>query len=160
MGSNQISLFPWQESILPKISKREFFNLDLTERVNLSEEELTDYAFLLDKKDMLNFLENVYHKNVQNSYDSGKIGYIVACASVLNKGLPQMLRTSLSQYHNKFDRELLFSDLVVMKKSLESSLSGDPSDSDISRFKKVNNLTFFGFRQYFFMREYFNFKNQ
>lgn len=73
-----------------------------------------------------------------------------------NFKVSKALLISLSEYFNKKTEDLDFVDLVQMYYSIGSSLDGEINRLTIKKWKKANNLSFFGQEQYRLMENYFN----
>ncbi len=137
---------------------KEYSERKLLERVVLSEEEANKYELPLTKEELINTIN--YHnqvcENIFLNSKQGMIDRIFYHVTIFNLGIPQMLLTSLSQYSKKKQEELSVSDLIVMYKSLcnvleDQSIKGD----NFEKFGEANKMTFFGYKQYLIMEEYF-----
>jgi hypothetical protein len=138
-----------------KLEKRELFKRKILERAVLSDEEKEKYNFPLVKKELKNIVE--YHNqeclekyNYSKDKITDRINYHL---TIFNDGTPQMVLTSLSQYSKKEQKDLLVSDLVVMYQSINNAFL-EKKQIDTKKFRKANNLTFFGCRQHTLMEEY------
>ncbi len=158
MESLQSSIWPESE-LGPKLkSRKEAFNEKLLERVVLSEDELEKYNFPLDKKDLIKIVQEV-NKVADQVYLNSKGGMVnraIQYLSSYNPGVPQMLLTYLSHYFEKNQKDILVSDLMVLKNSLEDIF---PEKTDLKKFNKFNSFREgkpvpFGFKQYSLMRDY------
>jgi hypothetical protein len=135
--------------------KREFFKQKILERVILSDEEKEKYNFPLIKEELINTI-NYYNQLRENEFINSKKGLMDRInyhIKIFNNGIPQMVFTSLSQYSKKEQKDLLVSDLVIMYKSVINAFS-EKKNIDLKKFRKLNNLTFFGYKQHKIMDEY------
>jgi hypothetical protein len=121
-----------------KKEKRELLEKSLSVRNSLSDLEKDIYNYPLNKKDLVEFFDK---KNF-----GGKGAY-------WNKGVPQMLLTTLSKYSEKDQKDLLVSDMKVLHKTLENIFPGYIGNLETRKFSKANNLRF-GVTQYSFMDFY------
>lgn len=130
----QLSIWPESEWGPKLKSKKEIFNKKLLERAVLSEEELEKYNFPLRKEDLVDY------SNKHN------------CTSRL--GIPQMLLTTLTQYLNKEQKDLLVYDLLILSNSIKNVFPEGAYYTYLRKFRKENELSFFGNSQYSFMEKY------
>jgi len=117
--------------------KKEAFEKKLLERVVLSDEEIEEYSFPLEKKDMVNFFNKIEIEIGRNYY--------------MNPGVPKMVLTTLSNYFDKNQDELLVSDLIVFYNSFNNIFPDEIKG--FKKFSKKNGLRF-GLSQYAFMHKY------
>ena len=136
---------------------KEMLERKLLERYVLSNEEKEISRFPLLKEELINTM-NYYNQLCETNFLNSKQGMadkIIYHASIFNLGIPQMLLTSLSQYSDKKQKDLMLSDLVIMYKSLLNILKNEEIKGDnFSKFRKKNGLTFFGHKQYLLMKKY------
>jgi len=137
---NQLNLFSkWVLKLITKKSEKEFFNETLLERVTLSEDEKRKYGFCLRKEDLLRYFNKTEIKLGERQY--------------MNKGVPQMLLTTLIKYSKKPLGNLFVSDLIVLQKSINEIFPEGVGSLAYRKFSKANKLHF-GFSQYTFMEMY------
>lgn len=139
------SLFPRIRT--PEEIERASLERKLVKRAVLSEKDFEDYNFPLSKKDMVSYVKKANEEK-----------------SIFHPGISQMLLNSLSQYFDKPQEELVFSDLVIMYKSIANIFSGDKwgeinenvweKQKILKKFRKANKMNFFGYGQYEFMGNY------
>jgi hypothetical protein len=127
----------WEET--PKQYRKKLYNKCL-ERASLSDEEKTRYGIPLNKERLVDFFN-------ENPQEIGKNYY-------MNKGVPQMVLTSLTQYFKKEQKDLLLSDLIIFYKSIDSNAPKYFGNPNLAMFRKANNLKFFGISQYEFIYKY------
>lgn len=137
--------------------RREAINEKLKGRIILSGEEKRKYNFPLIKEELTNTL-NYHNQKCETRFLDSQQGMMDAInyhMDVFNPGIPQMLLNSLSQYSEKKQEDLVLSDLVVMYKSICSVLEDDSiKTNNFKKFRKVNNLSFFGYKKFLIMDEY------
>lgn len=74
-----------------------------------------------------------------------------------NKAIPQLIFTTLSQYSGKSQNKLLISDLLILYLSIKNSFpESEIISNELKKFRKANNLTFFGDQQYLIIDNYFS----
>ncbi len=140
MDNLQLSLWSKEELDIfapRKKTKKEIFEKRLLERAVLSDEDLRKYNFPLNKEHLVGYFKiNNFEERIP-----------------MSPGVPQIVLTALSQYSKKGKGELLFSDLIIMYNSIEKVLS-ENGKKVIKKFRKTNNLNFFGGTSYTFMKFY------
>ncbi|MGY4884660.1 MAG: hypothetical protein ACP5NZ_03740 [Nanobdellota archaeon] len=140
-----------------RIEKREAIKTKLLDRIILQQDEFEKYNFSLKKEELIRTI-NEYNNTCESNFLNSKHGLadtIKYHIDIFSPGIPQMLLTSLSQYSKKEHKQLLVSDLIVMYKSLLNILNDESIKGDnFKKFRKANNLTFFGYKQFLAMDEY------
>ncbi len=163
MENKQLSIWPGKELdfFAPRKKtkrdlnreKREAFKKKLLERAILSEDEFEKYNDLLDKRDLKREVIE-YNEEIREKYEKDEMDYYVYRASIVNLGIPQMLFTTLSQFSNKNQDHLSVLDLIVMYNSINNVFPERPNYNELKKFRKANDLSFFGGSQYLIMERY------
>jgi len=121
--------------VLRRKTKKELLTDKLNERIVLGEEEEDKYAVPLKKSELMNYF---FENNLESEVP-------------MNRGVPQIVMTALAQYVHKNQRDLLLSDLVSMYRSIKNL---DDEKDFIRKFRKANNISFFGNTSYTLMDFY------
>lgn len=157
MPLEQLTIFSEEEMENLAVGRKNPSDKDLTQRTNLSNEESEKYNFPLDKRDMVEYVEKHnerYNLKFRQCKLTGFHLVLFARLYIFNKGIPQMTLRTLSQYSGKKQENLLVSDLLIMKKSIEGLFPEGAKYYDLRKFRKANKLSFFGEKQYWFMELY------
>ena len=158
--SGKIEEAPFGYKIFKKLSD-EFLDL----KIELSKNEQSRYNFPVDETNLIKCLERSDYfvkggnrKSKNQKYvieDYTRYTFMINQKDEIYPNVPSRLFQSISEYSGKKLDDIVFSDLVQMYKSAKMTLSRqDIGENILYKWKKANNLKFFGHIQ-FELLEYF-----